>query len=245
MTLLAVTEVRKRFGGLWAIAGLSMAMPSGRIVGLIGPNGSGKTTLLNTINGVYAPDAGTIALDGIDVAGVPAHRMAGLGVARTFQAARVFATLTVRENMLLPTLPSTTASTGAEERARQLLAAIGLEAAWEATASELSGGQQKLLEFARAQMTAPRLLLMDEPFAGVHPEIVQTMTRRLLALREEGLAVLVVSHEIPVVMGLVDEVICMSDGSLIAQGPPEIVDSDPDVLEAYLGTPRRDDEKRA
>lgn len=240
MSLLAVAEVRKRFGGLWAVDGVSMAIPPGRIVGLIGPNGSGKTTLLNTINGVYAPDSGTIHIDDVDVSGVPAHRMAAIGVGRTFQAARVFATLTVRENMLLPTLPSASASAAAEQRAHELLAAVDLERMWAATASELSGGQQKLLEFARAQMTDPRLLLMDEPFAGVHPEIVQTMTRRLRALRDAGLAVLVVSHEIPVVMGLVDEVVCMSDGRVIAQGPPEIIDSDPQVVEAYLGSPRLD-----
>lgn len=238
MRLLELTDVRKRFGGLWAVDGVTLAVPPGRIVGLIGPNGSGKTTLLNTINGAYPPDGGTLELDGQPVGGLPAHRMAQRGVTRTFQAARVFSTLTVRENMLLPTLPSGGASVDAEERALELVQTVGLGRLWDEPASELSGGQQKLLEFARALITRPRLVLMDEPFAGVHPAIVKTMTTRLLALRDDGLSVIVVSHEIPVVMGLVDEVVCMSDGRVIAHGPPKVVDQDPHVLEAYLGTPR-------
>lgn len=248
MNLLELTDVRKRFGGLWAVDGVSLSLSAGRIVGLIGPNGSGKTTLLNTINGAYPPDAGRIELSGHTVSGLPAHRVARMGVSRTFQAARVFSTLTVRENMLLPTLPAGRPSAEAEVRALDLVEMVGLGRLWETAASELSGGQQKLLEFARSLITRPQLLLMDEPFAGVHPEIVKTMTSRLLSLRADGLTVLVVSHEIPVVMGLVDEVVCMNDGRIIAHGPPEVVDQDPHVLEAYLGTPRgeaeteRDDE---
>lgn len=241
MSLLALSHVRKRFGGLWAVNGVSFSLPTGRVVGLIGPNGSGKTTLLNTINGVYAPDEGFIELDGSRVEGLPAHQLAGLGVARTFQAARVFSTLTVAENMLLPTLPRRNRAQDVEKRARDLLEIIGIGGMWDTPASELSGGQQKLLEFARAQVVGPRLLLMDEPFAGVHPEIVKTMTTRLKALRMEGLAIIVVSHEVPIVMGLADEVLCMSDGRLIAHGPPEVVEGDPGVLEAYLGTPAQRD----
>ena len=233
--MLSVEDVRKRFGGIWALDGVSLSLGEGRVGGLIGPNGSGKTTLLNTINGVYAPDGGRVLLAGQPVSGRPPHRLALLGVARTFQAARVFTTLTVGENMLLPTLPRRGDVRAAEERARELLEAVNLGSFWARPASELSGGQQKLLEFARAQMARPKLMLMDEPFAGVHPEIVKLMTARIDEMSRTGSAVLVVSHEIPVLMQLASDVVCMSEGKVIAAGPPAIVEADPNVLEAYLG----------
>jgi branched-chain amino acid transport system ATP-binding protein len=236
--LLAVQGLRKRFGGLWAVDGVSFALGRGEILGLIGPNGSGKTTLLNTINGVHAPDEGTIQLQGRSVAGLSPNRMAGLGVMRTFQAARVFETLTVGENMLLPTMAAGEAGDSARRRAHELLDEVGLQATWGATASELSGGQRKLIEFARSRINDPRVLLMDEPFAGVHPEIVSVMVQQIRVAAERGAGVLVVSHEIPTLMHLAHRVICMSEGCVIAEGQPAEVQDDEQVLEAYLGRPR-------
>lgn len=245
MPLLTVQGLRKRFGGLWAVDGVSFTLEPGEILGLIGPNGSGKTTLLNVINGAHAPDEGSILLDGRSVGGLSPNRMAQLGVARTFQAARVFETLTVGENMLLPTIAAGEGAAAAHDHAHRLLGEVGLEATWEATASELSGGQRKLVEFARSRVAEPRLLLMDEPFAGVHPEIVAVMVKQIRAAAEGGTAVVLVSHEIPTLMHLAHRVICMSEGRVIAEGSPAAVQDDEQVLEAYLGRPRSAGEEAA
>jgi branched-chain amino acid transport system ATP-binding protein len=217
---------------------VSFTLAPGQVLGLIGPNGSGKTTLLNTINGVHTPDEGDVTLEDRSIAGLSSHRIARLGLARTFQAARVFESLSVRENMLLPTLSSGTPVGEAEARADELLDAVKLRSTWSLAASELSGGQQKLLEFSRSLMTAPKVLLMDEPFAGVHPGIIELMLERLSALRSNGLAALVVSHEIPVLMKLADRIVCMSEGRVIAHDTPAAVEQDEGVLHAYLGAPR-------
>jgi len=233
--LLEVRTLAKTFGGIVALDGVSFDLQAGTVLGVIGPNGSGKTTLLNTLNGVHAPDRGTVRLDGQPAAGLPPHRLAALGVMRTFQNTRVFRTLTVLQNMLVPLLHRPVDPGAARARALDLLAAVRLDRYADLPASQLSGGQQRLLEFARALMTAPRLVLMDEPFAGVHPEVTQVMTSRIDALRREGVAFIMVSHEIPMLMALSQRIVCLHQGRIIADGTPESVRNDRAVIEAYLG----------
>jgi ABC-type branched-subunit amino acid transport system ATPase component len=235
--LLAIDTVTKRFGGLVAVKEVTLRLGAGTTLGLIGPNGSGKTTLLNVINGVYKPDHGSITLAGRRVEGWRPHRLAELGLLRTFQTARVFSTVTVLGNMLVPLTHQGVARSTAEDRALELLDLVGLADMKEEAASELSGGQHKLLEFARALMPEPRLVLMDEPFAGVHPKIKQTMFEAINHARREGTAFIVVSHEIPELIGLSNRLICMNNGQAICEGRPDEVTSDPTVVEAYLGHP--------
>ena len=235
--LLAAKELRKRFGGLRALDGVSFELPGGAILGLIGPNGSGKTTLLNVLNGVYRPDGGDILLQGSSVAGLAPHRLAERGVARTFQNARVFSTITTMENMFVPTLHRSEPASVLRERAERLLEFVGLTDLRDLPASELSGGQQKLLEFARALMTEPSLVLMDEPFAGVHPSVKALLLERIRERNRQGTTFIVVSHEIPDLMGLSDQVLCLANGTVIASGPPDAVTEDEQVVEAYLGRP--------
>lgn len=233
--MLEVRELTKAFGGLVAVDRVSFALPAGTTLGVIGPNGSGKTTLLNTLNGVHAPDGGEIRFEGRRIGGLAPHRLAEAGIMRTFQTTRVFRTLTVAQNMWVPLLHRAVAPAAAAARARELLAAVGLEGHADVPASQLSGGQQRLLEFARALMTEPRLVLMDEPFAGVHPEVVAVMVRRIEDLRRQGTAFVVVSHELPVLMALCQRVICLNQGRVIADGTPDEVRNSEAVLEAYLG----------
>jgi branched-chain amino acid transport system ATP-binding protein len=234
-SLLEVGGVSKNFGGLTAVAEVSFDLRPGTTLGLIGPNGSGKTTLLNTINGIYPPDEGSIQFRGQPVGGLKPHRLAELGIMRTFQTTRVFNTVTVLGNMLVPLTHRKVHYSGASERAMHLLRFVGLEDFSDKPASELSGGQQKLLEFARALMSEPALVLMDEPFAGVHPQIKATLFDRIKETREDGTAFIVVSHEIPHLLGLSHRVMCMSSGRAIAIGTPEEVTRNPDVIDAYLG----------
>ncbi|MBX5458349.1 MAG: ABC transporter ATP-binding protein [Thermogemmatispora sp.] len=234
--VLQVDSLSKRFGSIVALERVSFALEAGTILGLIGPNGSGKTTLLNTLNGLYRPDSGEIRYLGRPTRNLRPHQLALLGISRTFQNARVFHTLTVTQNMLVPLVHARVHSAEAQERARQLLTFVGLERYQALPASELSGGQQKLLEFARALMTEPRLVLMDEPFGGVHPEIKALLLERIReAQQERQVSFIIVSHEIPDLLSLARTIICMSYGRIIARGSPQEVSEHPDVIAAYLG----------
>ncbi len=232
---LAVRNLVKRFGGILAVDGVSFDVEDGVVLGIIGPNGSGKTTLLNLLNGVYAPDAGEVWVSGRRAEGGPPHRLADLGVMRTFQNTRVFRSLTVMQNMLVPVLHRAIPAPDARRRAMELLASVGLQGYADVPASQLSGGQQRLLEFVRALMARPRVVLMDEPFAGVHPEAIEVMTERVKELQGEGVSFVVVSHEIPVLMSISQRVLCLNQGRVIADGPPEAVARNESVIEAYLG----------
>jgi len=234
-TCLRVREVTKRFGGVIAVDRASLTLPPASILGLIGPNGSGKTTLLNIINGIHRPDFGDIALGEVTLVGRPPHQLVDLGLSRTFQNTHVFKTLTVYQNMLLPTLHLRRDGQGRSRRALELLEFVGLQAHRDQPASELSGGQQKLLEFARALVTEPRVVLMDEPFAGIHPQVKALLLERIRERARTGTSFLIVSHEIPELMSLSDAMICLAQGRCIASGTAIEVAEDERVIEAYLG----------
>jgi branched-chain amino acid transport system ATP-binding protein len=235
--LLAIDAVTKRFGGVVALSDVSFGLDRSTVVGLIGPNGSGKTTLLNVINGVVPADAGTIRLGDQDIGGRRPSRLAAVGLSRTFQTTRVFRTLTAMQNLFVPLLHQDAQERAeATSRANHLLGFVGLERYAQYPASELSGGQQRLLEFARALVTRPRLVLMDEPFAGVHPQIKRVLIDCIrAAVKTEGASFLIVSHEVPDLVSLSDFMVCLVEGRVAASGLPGDVMHDDRVIEGYLG----------
>jgi len=235
--LLTVDALVKKFGGVVALDGISFEVAPNTITGLIGPNGSGKTTVLNIINGVFRPDGGSVRLLDAIISGRRPSDLASIGVARTFQTARVFRTLTTLQNVYIPLLHHGTAARAeAGRRAEDLLAFVGLERLAALAASELSGGQQRLLEFARALVTKPSLVLMDEPFAGVHPEIKSRLIDCIkAAVARDGTSFIVVSHEVPDLVAMSDVMLCLVGGRVACAGAPAVVVRDPKVVEGYLG----------
>jgi branched-chain amino acid transport system ATP-binding protein len=248
--VLEVHGLGRAFLGVWAVRGVDLEVAPGEIVGLIGPNGSGKTTLFDCITGVQRPDTGRVRFEGRDVTGRRPDEVARLGLVRVFQAVRVFPRLSVRENMLvsgqehrprhrwarLPGSPALAAADAADlERAIALLRRVRLEPRLEIPAGLLSYGQQKLLEIAMALMTRPRLLLLDEPVAGVNPSTIELVKRLVRALRAEGLTMLLVEHNIEVVTDLCDRIVVLDAGEKIAEGAPDVIRRDARVLDAYLG----------
>ena len=225
-------DLHKSFGGVRAVAGVSLSLAPGRIYGLIGPNGSGKTTLFNCITGTERRDAGEVVLHGRRVDGLPAHRIAQLGVGRTFQVIRVFPELTALENLLAVTTGSHAA---AEARARELLAFVKLDGLADEYAGNLSYGQQKLVEFVRMLMREPTLVLLDEPAAGVNRTLLNELLDAVRRLRDAGKTVVLVEHDMKVVMGLCDTVFVLDHGEKIAEGPPGLIQTDERVIEAYFG----------
>jgi ABC-type branched-subunit amino acid transport system ATPase component len=236
--LIELQGVHKHFGGLTALEDVTFDIEEGSVLGLIGPNGSGKTTLLNVLNGVYRADAGELLLRGTRLTRLRTPEFARHGIARTFQNARVFQSISARENMVMAALHLDESAATIEDRALELLAFVGLDQKAGLAASELSGGQQKLLEFARALMIRPEVVLMDEPFAGVHPQLKAGMLERIRERNADGTTFVIVSHEIPDLMKLSHEVVCLGNGAVIASGTPEHVREDSAVIEAYLGHQR-------
>lgn len=233
---LRVDGVVKRFGGLTALAGVSFEMPPAVLWGVLGMNGSGKTTLLNCINGLYAPDKGAIALGDTVLAGRPVHYCARQGVRRTFQVPRVFGRMTLLDNLRVPLLAERRPEDEAQADIRRWLERFDLWRLRHNHASELSGGQQKLLELARVLVARPSLVLLDEPFAGVNPTLARLMMQAIAELPGQGMGVLMVSHDLTSVYELSSHVLVMNEGQLLARGTPEEVQTNPDVVEAYLGT---------
>ncbi len=240
--LLEVEDARKRFGGVVALDGCSFAVEAGTVTGLIGPNGSGKTTVFNLVTGYLPRDSGRFRFAGETISRPEPTRLARKGLIRTFQQARVFPHLTVLENLALAAphsrLGTVRPRVSRAERARgeELLADFTLTSHAHSLAAELSFGQRKLLEFAATLMSQPRLVLLDEPAAGVNPVLIATIEQHIRRLHAEGLTFLVVEHDMPLVMRLCDPVIVMDRGSTIAEGTAAEMQRDPRVLDAYLGS---------
>ena len=235
MSRIAVESVQKSFGGLRAVAGVTFALGDGELVGLIGPNGSGKTTLLSLVSGHELPDGGRVLLDGKEIQGLSPTRIARAGLMRMFQLTRVFRRMSALDNLLTTGRALGLSRPEASARAGTILAELGLSGVAELDAGHLSGGQQKLLEFGCCFMVPPRIALLDEPFAAVHPTLKETLAGYIRKRHAEGQTFLVVSHDMPVVAELCVRTVCMNAGSVIADGPTRAVLSDPKVIEAYLG----------
>jgi branched-chain amino acid transport system ATP-binding protein len=248
--MLEVEGVVKHFGGIQAVSGAGFAVRKGSITALIGPNGAGKTTLFNVVTGFYRPDGGRIVYDGTSIYGKRPDQIARMGMVRTFHITKALAAMTVLDNMMLAGadqpgehLPKLLARPVAghrrerevRERAMELLATFSLDGKAGDYAGTLSGGQRKLLELARALMPAPRMVLLDEPMAGINPTLGRRLLRHMEELRAEGVTFLFVEHDMDVVMNHSDEVIVMGQGRTILVGTPEEVRADQRVIDAYLG----------
>jgi ABC-type branched-subunit amino acid transport system ATPase component len=237
-TGLVVQDLSKRFGGHLAVDRCSLRADPGSIVGLIGPNGSGKSTLFNLITNLVAPDAGRVTYDGRSLAGLKLHEVARRGIARTFQEVKIFRELSAWENLRLAALGRSVE--GWHARGRALFAELGLAELHDADGEQLSIGQQRLLELAMQLVVEPSALLLDEPLAGVHPNVRSKIAAMIRSERDKGKVILIIEHDFRFMMRLCDRLVVLDHGVKIAEGPPAAVRSDPRVLAALLGSRKAD-----